>query len=93
MRLVMRTRLDSLAKIARYHGPLLQIHGARDTIVPLSLAQRLFDAAGEPKELVVVEGGDHNDPLGRPALTAIDRFFSRLAEQPSAARGRVIERP
>jgi hypothetical protein len=91
VRMLMRTRLDSWAKIAGYHGPLLQIHGDQDTIVPLALAQRLFDAAGEPKELVVVEWGDHNDPLGRAALVAIDRFFSRLSEQPAASRGHAIE--
>jgi fermentation-respiration switch protein FrsA (DUF1100 family) len=92
VRMLMRTRLDSLAKIADYHGPLLQIHGDQDTIVPLALAQRLFDAAGEPKELVVVERGDHNDPLDRTALVAIDRFLSRLPEQPAASQGHAIER-
>jgi hypothetical protein len=92
VRMLMRTRLDSLAKIADYHGPLLQIHGDRDTIVPLAMAQRLFDAANQPKELVVVVGGDHNDPLGQTALLAIDRFFSRLAEEPAAVRGHATGR-
>jgi hypothetical protein len=93
VRLLMRTRLDSWAKIPAYHGPLLQIHGKQDTIVPLALAKRLFDAAGEPKELVVIDGGDHNDPLGRVALDAIDRFLNRLSEQPSPLRTESIERP
>jgi hypothetical protein len=86
VRMLMRTRLDSLAKIAEYHGPLLQIHGSQDTIVPLALARRLFDAAGEPKELLIVERGDHNDPLGPAAMAAIDRFFSQLSQQPTASR-------
>ena len=90
VRMLMRTRLDSLAKIAGFRGPLLQIHGELDTIVPLAMAQRLFDAAGEPKELVVIPRGDHNDPLGRTALVAIDRFLSRLAEQPAAKHGQAI---
>jgi len=92
VRMLMRTRLDSLAKIAAYHGPLLQIHGDQDTIVPLALAKRLFDAAGEPKELVVVERGDHNDPLGPAAMAAIDRFFSRLSENSAALHRQAIER-
>jgi uncharacterized protein len=79
-RLLLRTRLDSLAKIAKYHGPLLQIHGTHDTIIPFALAQRLFAAAGEPKELIVVENGDHNDPLGPVVLKAIDRFLGELPQ-------------
>ncbi len=78
VRLLMRTRLDSLAKIGRYHGPLLQIHGDHDSIVPLACARRLFEAANEPKELVVIGGGDHNDPLSPRALQAIDQFLERL---------------
>ena len=34
VQLLMRTRLDSAAKIGDYHGPLLQIHGDADTIIP-----------------------------------------------------------
>ncbi len=92
VRLLMRTRLDSLAKIAGYHGPLLQIHGNEDSIVPLQLAQRLYDAASEPKELVVIERGDHNDPLEPVAIAAIDRFLDRLPKQTAALRPHSIER-
>ena len=81
---LMRTRLDSAAKIAKYPGPLLQIHGSADSSVPLALAQRLFAAAGEPKELVVIENGGHNDPLGPVALRAIDRFLDELPGQDEA---------
>jgi uncharacterized protein len=93
VRLLMRTRLDSWAKIPAYHGPLLQIHREQDTIVPLALAKRLFDAAGEPKELVVIAWGDHNDPLAPVALKAIDRFLSQLSEQAGTSGPPVIEHP
>jgi fermentation-respiration switch protein FrsA (DUF1100 family) len=78
VRLLLRTRLDSVSQIANYHGPLLEIHGDADTIVPFSLAQRLFDAANEPKRLVVVRGGDHNDPIRGEAYAAIERFLGEL---------------
>ncbi len=42
VRLLMRTRLDSAAKISEYRGPLLQVHGDADSIVPLDLGQRLL---------------------------------------------------
>jgi fermentation-respiration switch protein FrsA (DUF1100 family) len=61
VRLLMKTQFDSLAKIARYHGPLFQSHGERDSIVPLESGRRLFDAANEPKKFLLIEGGNHND--------------------------------
>ena len=69
VRLLMRTQFNSVAKIRSYHGPLYQSHGDRDSIVPLQLARRLFDAANEPKRFLLVEGADHNDR----ALAAILR--------------------
>ncbi len=61
VRLLMRTRLDSAARIRDYHSPLLQSHGDRDTIGPLASAQRLFAAANAPKQFILIPGGDHND--------------------------------
>jgi fermentation-respiration switch protein FrsA (DUF1100 family) len=80
VRALLRTRLDSISKIGRYLGPLLQCHGTADTIVPLSLGRRLFDAAHEPKRLVVIEGGDHNDARRGQWLAALDEFFHQLPE-------------
>ena len=61
VRLLMRSRFNSAAKIASYHGPLFQSHGDRDSIIPLPLAKRLFDAAHEPKRFLLVPGANHND--------------------------------
>lgn len=62
MRSLIRNRFDSLAKIGRYHGPLLASHGNSDRVVPYEMGKRLFAAANEPKTFFTVEGGDHNDP-------------------------------
>ena len=40
--------------------PLLIIHGTDDMGIPLAGVKRLYELAGEPKDLVVVEGADHN---------------------------------
>jgi fermentation-respiration switch protein FrsA (DUF1100 family) len=80
VRLLMRTRMDSAAKIGRYRGPLLQVHGDADTIIPYAIGQRLFAAANEPKELVTIAGGDHNDPRTPEYFAAIDRFIQRLGD-------------
>jgi fermentation-respiration switch protein FrsA (DUF1100 family) len=40
--------------------PMLIIHGSDDIGIPLAGVKRLYELAGEPKDLVVVEGADHN---------------------------------
>ena len=44
VRLLMRNRYDSVARIQKYLGPVFQSHGTDDTIVPIELARRLFAA-------------------------------------------------
>jgi hypothetical protein len=39
--------------------PLLTVHGTKDDVVPLWNAERLYEAAGEPKEKFFVDGADH----------------------------------
>ena len=51
VRLLMSTRLDSIGQIAKYKGPLLQMHGEADTTVPFKNGRKLFDAANEPKKI------------------------------------------
>ncbi len=81
---LMRNRFDSESKIGRYAGPLLQVHGDRDRVVPFEQGKRLFDAANEPKRFVVSAGGDHNDPLSDEYRDALDEFLAAL---PSAEGG------
>ena len=39
--------------------PLLVLHGENDPIVPPHNGHELYEAAGEPKSLYLIEGGDH----------------------------------
>lgn len=75
---VMHTRLDSLSKIAAYHGPLLQTHGDADRLVPFEMGKRLFAAANEPKRFIPVPGGGHNDGPSDAYYRALDEFLTRL---------------
>jgi uncharacterized protein len=52
-------RFDVTAAAARVAAPWLIVHGDADGSVPVADAHRLFDAAGEGAELMVVEGGEH----------------------------------
>ena len=78
VRLLMRSRLDALGQIADYKGPLLDMHGRADTIVPFQFGQKLFDAANQPKQLLVFPDHDHNDPPPAEFFEALKAFLQRL---------------
>ncbi|OHB76797.1 MAG: hypothetical protein A2W31_12725 [Planctomycetes bacterium RBG_16_64_10] len=79
VRLLMRTRLDSLDKIARYGGPLVQSHGDADEIVPYELGRRLHRAApSSSKKFITIPGGFHNDPLPNWYYGELRRFLNQL---------------
>ena len=77
VRLLMKTKFDSATKIRSYHGPLFQSHGDSDTIVPLKFARRLFDAANEPKQFLLIEGADHNDARPRAYYDKLRAFLEK----------------
>lgn len=80
VRWLMRNRLDARAIIGNYGGPLLQIHGDVDHIVPRANGERLFEAAGEPKEFVCLPGLGHNDYPTEEFFRTLGRFFQSLSE-------------
>ena len=61
VRWMLRDRYPSIDRIGRIKSPLLVVAGDADRIVPPFDTQALFDAAPEPKRLVVIPGADHND--------------------------------
>ncbi len=76
---LMRNRYESLSKIARYDGPLLQSHGDADTLIPCSLGEKLFAASpSQNKQFFCIAGGGHNDvePLEYDAVLA--KFLAEL---------------
>lgn len=42
--------------------PIFFIHGDQDTIIPLSMSQKLYEKAAEPKKLLIVPGAGHLGP-------------------------------
>jgi fermentation-respiration switch protein FrsA (DUF1100 family) len=52
---------ESLDKVSQIICPTLVIHGRRDTLVPLTMGQRLYDTLTCPKALCVIEQAEHND--------------------------------
>ncbi len=79
VRLLMRTQLNSLQKIADYQGPLIQYHGSADKIVPVAFGKRLFAAApGGPKRFYEMPNLGHNDAAPGDWYLSIARFLDKL---------------
>ena len=53
-------KFDSINKVRRLSIPKLFIHSPDDEVVPFGVGQKLFEAASEPKEFLMIHGG-HND--------------------------------
>lgn len=54
-------RFDSIQKIPKLKMPVLFIHGTWDKEVPYEMSQQLYDAAPQPKTLVLIQGGGHGN--------------------------------
>ncbi len=71
IRFVLIDRYRSDLEILHVTCPVLQFHGAVDSIVPLPLARRLHELTppmsqhGVPKKWVLFEGTGHNDVMNR----------------------------
>jgi fermentation-respiration switch protein FrsA (DUF1100 family) len=79
--------LDGFRRVTPLHHvagiaprPLLLVHGDLDETVPLEHAYRLYERAGEPKRLVVIEGAGHRL---RQDARAIGTVFDWLRSLPA----------
>jgi fermentation-respiration switch protein FrsA (DUF1100 family) len=80
VRLLVRARYDSAAKIGRLEAPVLVIHSPEDDLVPFAYGERLFAAAREPKTFLAT-GGAHEDRgfLQEPKWKAdVHRFLEAI---------------
>jgi hypothetical protein len=59
---------DSLSRIAQINVPLLLMHGLRDRTIPTRYGRRLFAAADEPKQLLLIKDGQHSDLYDFPEV-------------------------
>src|SRR5262249_14895653 len=87
VRWLLRDRYPSVDLITQVRSPLLIIAGDADTVVPLAETQQLFDAANDPKRLVVIEDADHNDEellMGTEMMAAIRSLLSAGSEDPAS---------
>ena len=63
VQLLMAQKFDSVQKIAELRMPVLIVHGAGDRFVPARFSEELYQAAPEPKKLLLVNGATHNNSM------------------------------
>ena len=86
IRWLVSQKFDSIDKIDQVGMPLLLVHGTDDQYVPARFSEELFAAARSPKQLLLIEGGNHNNAMrvGRRAYAdAIRELLAAPAEQMS----------
>ena len=76
-------QLNQRAKIADFGGRVLLMHSRYDDLVSVSHAERLYQWANEPKQLLIFERGDHNTILA----TNRDAYFAAVGKFINAITG------
>ncbi|WP_268800573.1 alpha/beta hydrolase [Pseudomonas huanghezhanensis] len=93
VRWLVSQKFDSIDKIAEVNMPVLIVHGTDDQFVAPRFSKELFDAAREPKSLLMVPGGNHNNSmnLGRQAYgQAIQALLNADAPKAHAASEQAV---
>lgn len=92
VRWLVSQKFNSIDKIADVHMPLLIVHGTADPFVSPHFSEELFQAAQEPKNLLMVPGGNHNNSmnLGRQAY---GRAIQTLLNEKAPAVHAINEKP
>jgi alpha-beta hydrolase superfamily lysophospholipase len=83
VRLIVTERFDAISKIGSVRVPTLILEGESDR--PM-MAQRLYDAARDPKQLALIPGGGHEDSAEmNPTayFAALNGFLTRYHLRPS----------
>src|SRR6266853_1385941 len=76
VRLLMKDQFRSDLRIGKITAPVLILHGDRDDVVPIALAERLYGLINAPKRFVRFAGGGHED-FGVQAVEAAKQFIGQ----------------
>jgi uncharacterized protein len=88
LRLIMTDQYRTIDRIGSVRVPLLILHGARDSLIPVTQARQIYAAANEPKSLAILRRGAHNDLFDHGAWDKVTAFFDtpERVHQPAVAR-------
>jgi fermentation-respiration switch protein FrsA (DUF1100 family) len=94
VRWILQDRFESHRRIGALACPILVLAGDLDRIVPTEESHRLFEAASEPKRLVLIPAARHNDPQmldGALLLEEVHRFLQDMELIPTPPPRRPLE--
>jgi hypothetical protein len=77
-RYLLKDTFHSDMRIKRVAAPLLVMHGALDTTIPIAFGERLFATAHEPKQFVRFDRGGHADLGSFGAVETARQFIGAL---------------
>lgn len=86
VRWLLSQKFDSIDKIVAIDMPLLVVHGLADQFMPSRFSQQLFNAASEPKRLLLVPGGTHNNSMSRGGSQYRQALQGLMQAKPQIAR-------
>lgn len=92
VRWLLSQKFDSIDKIVDIDMPLLVVHGLADTFMPSRFSQQLFNAASEPKRLLLVPGGTHNNSMSLGSTQYRQALESLMKAKPPQMAGPAITR-
>ena len=72
--LILHQRFDSIGKVPDIKMPVLFVHGKADLLVPAIMSQQLYEAAPQPKHLVLIPDAGHNNT----AEVAGEKYFQLI---------------
>lgn len=73
--------------------PLLLVHGNQDDMVPVTDAYKLYEKAGEPKQLIIVDGAGHRLRQHKRAMAIAIDFLKSSARISATGYSQSIDWP
>ena len=80
VRLLMHDQFRSDERIGKLTAPVLVLHGARDSVIPIAYGERLYALISAPKKFVRFPEGHHSDLDSHGAQIAVRDFLATPAE-------------
>ena len=76
--LLLRQRFESLNKIKTIKMPVIIIQGTEDFQILIEMGAKLYAAALEPKQLITIEGGGHDNHMAEIHLQKVQTFIDSV---------------
>lgn len=87
LRLIVTDQYRTIDRIGSVRVPLLIVHGARDSLIPVTQARQIYAAANQPKSLAILRRGAHNDLFDHGAWEKVMAFLDvPAAMRPAVTR-------